>query len=100
MQLLEKSSAEVYRGFFVDLFVRPSNQTAVGMYESMGYDVYRRVLEYYQGGGPGGRDEDGFDMRKALARDTRRETVRDGQAGRNTTVKPEATVFEPTPKPR
>lgn len=88
------------QGYFVDLFVRPSNETAVGMYESMGYDVYRRVSEYYQGGGPGGKDEDGLDMRKALSRDSKRMTVRDSKVGRNTVVKPEATVFEAVAKPR
>jgi N-terminal acetyltransferase B complex catalytic subunit len=44
----------------VDLFVRPSNQVAVGMYEGLGYSVYRKVAEYYQGGGKEGQDEDGF----------------------------------------
>lgn len=33
--------------YFVDLFVRTSNKAAVGMYEKMGYTVYRRVLDYY-----------------------------------------------------
>lgn len=48
------------QSYFVDLFVRPSNNVAVGMYEGLGYDVYRKVDSYYAGGGPGGRDEDGF----------------------------------------
>jgi N-terminal acetyltransferase B complex catalytic subunit len=96
----------------VDLFVRPSNQVAVGMYEGLGYSVYRKVAEYYQGGGKGGQDEDGYgkccwkllflcsvlifaasefptDMRKAMPRDTKKETVRDGKLGRNTVVRPE-----------
>lgn len=90
----------------MDLFVRPSNQVAVTMYEGLGYSVYRKVAEYYQGGGKGGADEDGYgeqcvpmrwqtesyplaDMRKALPRDTKRETVRDGKIGRNTVVSPE-----------
>ncbi len=60
MKLLEDISASVYQGYFVDLFVRPSNATAVGMYEKLGYSVYRKVKEYYSGGGPGGSDEDGF----------------------------------------
>ena len=42
--------------FFVDLFVRVSNQVAVTMYEKLGYSVYRRVLEYYSGD----VDEDAF----------------------------------------
>lgn len=44
----------------MDLFVRPSNTNAVSMYEGMGYSVYRRVREYYQGGGENGKDEDGY----------------------------------------
>lgn len=36
-----------YDGYFVDLFVRVSNTLAIGMYEKLGYSVYRRVLGYY-----------------------------------------------------
>lgn len=43
-------------GFFVDLFVRVSNQVAVDMYKRLGYSVYRRVLDYYCGD----PDEDAF----------------------------------------
>lgn len=60
MDLLERASATTYNGYFVDLFVRPSNHVAVAMYEGLGYGVYRKVKEYYQGGGQAGRDEDGF----------------------------------------
>lgn len=35
--------------FFVDLFVRVSNDIAVNMYKKLGYSVYRRVLDYYSG---------------------------------------------------
>lgn len=77
------------------------------MYEGLDYSVYRKVAEYYQGGGKAGNDEDGYgescdlvdvesshpklfaDMRKALPRDKKRETVRDGKIGRNTLVNPE-----------
>ena len=38
------------------------------MYEKFGYTVYRRVLGYYSG-------EDGFDMRKAMPRDTEGKSV-------------------------
>ena len=34
----------------MDLFVRASNAVAVGMYERLGYTVYRRVLGYYSNG--------------------------------------------------
>lgn len=38
-----------HRGYFVDLFVRVSNSSAIAMYKSFGYVVYRRVLGYYSG---------------------------------------------------
>ncbi len=44
------------RCFFVDLFVRVSNQVAVEMYTKLGYNIYRRVIEYYSGE----KDEDAF----------------------------------------
>jgi len=77
--LLEHVSDAAYRGFFVDLYVRCNNAVAIGMYERMGYSVYRRVEEYYGslGQGKGGRDEeDAFDMRKPLSRDPFRRSVR------------------------
>ncbi|KII88191.1 hypothetical protein PLICRDRAFT_110386 [Plicaturopsis crispa FD-325 SS-3] len=79
MSLLELVSDQIYKGFFVDLYVRCTNQVAIGMYEGMGYSVYRRVKEYYgsMGVGKGGRDEeDAFDMRKPLSRDPHRRSVR------------------------
>ena len=36
-------------GYFVDLFVRKSNNVAISMYEKFGYSIYRRVLGYYSG---------------------------------------------------
>ncbi|SPO28988.1 probable N-acetyltransferase 5 [Ustilago trichophora] len=97
MQLLEDVSDRVYGAYFVDLFVRPSNTTAVKMYEGMGYGVYRKVKEYYYRGGKGGNDEDGFDMRKALPRDDKGVTVRSN--GRNFMVHPQDTLFEPAYRP-
>ncbi|KAF2837888.1 acyl-CoA N-acyltransferase [Patellaria atrata CBS 101060] len=49
--------------WFVDLFVRVDNHTAIAMYRKMGYTVYRRVVGYYND------DTDAFDMRKPLSRD-------------------------------
>jgi len=72
MGLLEKTS-EAKKCFFVDLFVRVSNKVATGMYERLGYTVYRTVLEYYSGGAD--PDEDAYDMRKALSRDVHRKSV-------------------------
>lgn len=63
MNLLELVSDEAYRGFFVDLYVRCNNYIAIGMYEALGYSVYRRVREYYGSVGPGQKDaEDAFGM--------------------------------------
>ncbi|KAI0062363.1 N-acetyltransferase [Artomyces pyxidatus] len=79
MSFLERVSNDVYGGFFVDLYVRCRNGVAIGMYEGLGYSVYRRVREYYGslGLGPGGKDdEDAFDMRKPLSRDPFRRSVR------------------------
>jgi N-terminal acetyltransferase B complex catalytic subunit len=60
-----------YDAYFVDLFVRTSNNVAIQMYEKFGYIIYRRVLEYYVGPNP----EDAYDMRKALPRDLHRKSV-------------------------
>ncbi|XP_064365957.1 N-alpha-acetyltransferase 20 isoform X2 [Dromaius novaehollandiae] len=61
-------------GFFVDLFVRVSNQVAVNMYKQLGYSVYRTVLEYYSASN-GEPDEDAYDMRKALSRDSEKKSI-------------------------
>ncbi|KAJ2916974.1 hypothetical protein MD484_g3440, partial [Candolleomyces efflorescens] len=79
MALLETVSDEVYKGYFVDLYVRCANNIAINMYEGFGYSVYRRVREYYGslGAGKGGRDEeDAFDMRKPLSKDNTRRSIR------------------------
>lgn len=69
MCLLEEITEKVHDAYFIDLFVRVSNQVAIKMYEGFGYSVYRRVLGYYSG------DEDAFDMRKAMPRDVNKESV-------------------------
>lgn len=68
MKFLEDVS-EKKRCFFVDLFVRVSNEIAINMYKHLGYIVYRTVLEYYSG------DEDAYDMRKALKRDVEKKSM-------------------------
>ncbi|KAK0568452.1 N-alpha-acetyltransferase 20 [Tilletia horrida] len=93
MRLLEDSSSQVYDAYFIDLFVRPSNYLAIKMYEGLGYSVYRKVIEYYHGGGANGEDEDGYDMRKPMPRDTKRKSVRIN--GRNHSVSPQNVYFEP-----
>lgn len=64
MAVLESVSHRTYDAFFVDLFVRKSNDVGINMYKKMGYVIYRRVLQYYSG------DEDAYDMRKAMPRDS------------------------------
>jgi len=44
---------------------------AVGMYEKLGYIVYRRIIGYYSDSG-NSKGEDGLDMRKSMPWDTDR----------------------------
>ena len=43
MAFLEDVSQEIYNAYFVDLFVRISNQLAQVMYGALQYTVYRQV---------------------------------------------------------
>ncbi|SGZ22141.1 BQ5605_C022g09435 [Microbotryum silenes-dioicae] len=104
MELLERVSdqqhaflyghyTDLQRGLVedVDLFVRVSNNLAIGLYEALGYIVYRRVKKYY-GGGPGQADEDGFDMRKPMSRDRQHKSIKLPNGildGRDYEVRPE-----------
>ena len=47
MDLIELVSEKVYNGYFVDLYVRCTNEVAIYMYERMGYSAFRRVRDYY-----------------------------------------------------
>lgn len=58
-----------HNGYFVDLFVRVSNQVAIAMYKNFGYTVYRQVLGYYS------TEEDAYDMRKAMPRDRDKKSI-------------------------
>ena len=60
MNLLELVSDDVYKGFFVDLYVRCTNDLAIKMYEGFGYSVFRRVEKYYGslGLGKAAKDEE------------------------------------------
>eukprot|EP00922_Rhytidocystis_sp_ex-Travisia-forbesii_P048044 GHVS01071576.1.p1 GENE.GHVS01071576.1~~GHVS01071576.1.p1 ORF type:complete len:197 (+),score=50.65 GHVS01071576.1:880-1470(+) len=62
-EVLEAVSEKVFGCYYVDLFVRVSNTTAIDFYRKLGYSVFRTVRKYYSG------SEDAFDMRKALAAD-------------------------------
>ncbi|ELK03928.1 N-terminal acetyltransferase B complex catalytic subunit NAT5 [Pteropus alecto] len=70
MELLEEIS-ERKGGFFVDLFVRVSNQVAVNMYKQLGYSVYRTVIEYYSASN-GEPDEDAYGQLPSVAESPRR----------------------------
>lgn len=50
------------RAYFVDLFVRKSNQVAINMYQNLGYIIYRTILDYYAGD----HDEDAYGMFKRV----------------------------------
>ncbi|XP_049961422.1 N-alpha-acetyltransferase 20-like [Schistocerca serialis cubense] len=63
--------SEKKRAYFVDLFVRVSNKVAINMYKTLGYIVYRTVLEYCSGD----PDESAVDMRKALSRDVKKKST-------------------------
>ena len=75
MHVLEHASTTIHNGFFVDLFVRKSNDVGINMYKKMGYVIYRRVVAYYSG------DEDAYDMRKALPRDVNKDSEREYPGG-------------------
>jgi N-terminal acetyltransferase B complex catalytic subunit len=72
--------SEDHKGFFVDLFVRASNNVAIDMYRKLGYDIYRTVNKYYSSSlDHSGEDAFGTfcsytDMRKSLSRDLTKET--------------------------
>ena len=52
--------ADVEGAYFVDLFVRPSNDAALSMYKGMGYCEYRRIIGYYMDSENPEKDEDGL----------------------------------------
>lgn len=85
-----------YHTYFVDLFVRVTNELAITLYEKLGYSIYRRVVGYYGSEYPTDRNRvnkeiDAFDMRKALPRDVKRESIREN--GEKVNVLPNEVVF-------
>ena len=64
MKHLEDVSQDLHNCYFVDLYVRVSNKVAIDMYKRLNYIIYRQIIEYYSDNA-----EDGYDMRKSLARD-------------------------------
>ena len=72
MDFLEEITIKRHDGYFVDLFVRPSNKVAITMYERLGYLVYRSVIKYYSGDPV----EDAYDMRKSMPKDKEKVTMK------------------------
>ncbi|KAI0598127.1 N-acetyltransferase 5 [Biscogniauxia sp. FL1348] len=84
-----EASADAADAWFIDLFVRKSNDNAIRFYESMGYSVYRVVKDYYGDNvnDPTAHGEDAYDMRKPMKRDKTLKHIRDD--GREHEVQPE-----------
>ena len=40
MKYIEDVTTKYHNGYYVDLFVRPSNKVAVDMYKNFGYEIY------------------------------------------------------------
>ena len=63
--------------YFIDLFVRTTNKMAIDMYKLFGFDIFRRVIDYYSSGTQNDDDaEDAFDMRKPLKRDSDKQSLK------------------------
>ncbi|KAM0674496.1 N(alpha)-acetyltransferase 20 [Gurleya vavrai] len=69
MNMYEYSS-NLRNSYFVDLFVRESNEPAVNFYKSIGYSVYRNIENYYNL-----PVEDAFDMRKTMKLDVEKKSL-------------------------
>lgn len=67
MKYIEEVTQTQHNGWFVDLFVRPSNKIAVEMYTNFGYEIYQTVYQYYSSADS--KNENAYDMRKSMPRD-------------------------------
>ncbi|KAH8403276.1 hypothetical protein KR222_009678 [Zaprionus bogoriensis] len=56
---------DLREAWYMDLYLRCSNDAAYNLYRFLGYTLRRVLLEYY----PGDPEEDAYDMRKPLAID-------------------------------
>ena len=61
--MYQKLGYSIYRQVRARVRARGRVRVRVGMYEKLGHSIYRQVIGYYSG------EEDAFDMRKALSRD-------------------------------
>lgn len=46
-ELKERSEDSLYNCYFMDLFVRSTNTLAIDMYRGFGFDIFRRIRDYY-----------------------------------------------------
>ena len=83
-----EDACDAQNAWFVDLYVRASNQVAIDMYKKMGYSVYRRVVGYYGDGVSNEKGEDAFDMRKPCSREGAMKWIRE-TGGEDFEVDPE-----------
>ncbi|XP_022220181.2 N-alpha-acetyltransferase 20 [Drosophila obscura] len=60
---------ERYSDWYVDLFVRESNVTAIQLYKSLGFVKYRWLPFFY-------KNENGFELRMPLSRDVERKSLK------------------------
>ncbi|EOB13495.1 N-acetyltransferase 5 [Nosema bombycis CQ1] len=72
LEILE-SNGNHHNAYFADLFVRQSNLPAIRFYRSLGYDIYRKVLQYY-----GHPIENAYEMRKSLDMDPTKKCMEPG----------------------
>lgn len=84
-----EAAADANDAWFVDLFVRRSNNRAIAFYQKLGYSVFRVVRDYYgdHAADPRKTSEDALDMRKVMRRDEHRQNIRSD--GENHQVDPE-----------
>ena len=67
MDYFEEKCIKTHNAYYIDLFVRESNNVAINMYKNLGYIVYRTILKYY--GNDAKTGENALDMLKSLPRD-------------------------------
>ncbi|KAI0989127.1 hypothetical protein GJ496_004173 [Pomphorhynchus laevis] len=61
--------------YYVDLFVRTTNEPAFELYKRLGYSIYRRIRNYYTPDPMFEEEHDAFDMRKPLSKDVDRKSL-------------------------
>lgn len=50
-ELADRSEDHTYNAWFMDLFVRSTNALAIKMYRGLGFDIFRRIKDYYSSDG-------------------------------------------------